>query len=100
MDRKGPRLMRARPLAPTAEAEVGRLGQSPTSRHHSFKVTATPEALPMMLELAVDLFGWRWWLLGRFDSTWIGLFGPLNSDDWILRIVFLRFISGRAVLTA
>lgn len=100
MDRRDTLRMRPRPLAPTAdEGEAGRLGHSPTSRHHSFKVTATPEALPIMPEWTPELLlllWWRWWRLVSWCTVF---FCFLNSDRWIFRMVLRWFTSGRAVLT-
>lgn len=101
MDRRETLRMRPRPLAPTAvEGEAGRLGQSPTSRHHSFRVTATPEALPIIPERTPEfllLLWWRWWW---WLPSWCTVFFCfLKIDRWIFRMVLRWFTSGRAVLT-
>lgn len=53
MDRRDPLLMMDlfRVVLELTEGEGAARGQSPTSRHHPFKVTATPDAFPIMLLL-------------------------------------------------
>ncbi|KAF7279355.1 hypothetical protein GWI33_007369 [Rhynchophorus ferrugineus] len=99
MERRLTRLTRPRPPPLTAPlgAVVGRPGQSPTSRHQSFKATATPEALPMMPERVV----------APADDFFVGVCVNVRCDDRIFVDAdrnlpidcCCRSMSGRAVLT-
>lgn len=94
-------------VAPTVVGGETTRGQSPTSRHHSFKVTATPLAFPKILPTALfrdrlaqqvsqqelqqppppPLLLFRWWFLIFGDSP------VLRSDRfWCFSWVFMASV--------